>query len=474
MAVPLIVACALFMQNLDSTVIATALPQIGASIGASPVRLSLAITTYLLSLAVFIPISGWVADRFGARRVFGAAIVVFTFGSILCGLSGDLLQLTGSRVIQGIGGAMMVPVGRLVVLRSLPKSEIVRAMAWISMPAMLGPVLGPPIGGFIATYATWHWIFFLNVPIGVLGVILVFLFIPDMRESRPVPFDLVGFLLSGVALATLMFGFETVGREGVPLWVTAVLIIVGVGAFSLYLAHARRVAKPALDLALFRIKTFRAAVGGGSLFRIGIGALPFLLPLLFQLGFGMTAFQSGLMTFASAVGALAMKATARPILKRVGFRRVMMWDALISASFLFSYAAFRPDTPVWVMFALLLAGGFFRSLQFTSINTLAFADVPSERMSGATSLVSTAQQLSLCVGVATGAMMVHLTLGRGDAAASAADFWPAFTAVGFLTACSTIAFFRLPANAGAEMSGHRSTLPPVPAKSTSATAEAAD
>ena len=458
MIVPLIVACALFMQNLDSTVISTALPQIGASIGADPVRLSLAVTTYLLSLAVFIPISGWVADRYGARRVFRTAIVVFTLGSVLCGFSSSLLELTASRVIQGIGGAMMVPVGRLLVLRSVPKAELVRAMAWISIPAMLGPVMGPPIGGFIATYATWHWIFFLNVPIGVLGVILVSMFIPDRKELERTPFDLLGFLLSGIGLATLLFGLETLGRDGIPVSVPIALIVTGTVAIVLYCAHAARHPKPAVDIQLFRIPTFAVAVGGGSLFRVGIGALPFLLPLMFQLGFGMTALGSGLLTFASAVGALAMKATAGPILRRLGFRRVMMWDALVSAGFLFSYALFRPDTPLSVIFALLLVGGFFRSLQFTAINTLAFADIPSERMSRATSLSSTAQQLSMSVGVAIGAGLLHLTLVvKGTSTLDARDFWPAFAAVGLLTGSSVLTFLTLRRDAGAEMSGHRAS-----------------
>src|SRR5258708_3107665 len=339
--IALTVACALFMENLDGTVIATALPQIADSFAVSPVHLSLAITSYLLSVAIFIPASGWVADRFGARTIFRAAIAIFMLGSILCGLSSSIAELTGARILQGVGGAMMVPIGRLVLLRNVTKSDMVRAMSYLTVPAMLGPVLGPPVGGFIVTYASWRWIFFLNVPIGILGLVLVSILIENYKEPETPPFDLVGFVLSAVALVGTMSGFEAIGRGGVPLAFALVLVAVGLLAVVLYLRHASRHANPILDLLLFRVPSFAIAVGGGSLFRIGIGALPFLLPLLLQLGFGMSAFASGMLTFASAVGALAMKITARPILRPWAFRNVRIANARTSTAVLPRNATFR-------------------------------------------------------------------------------------------------------------------------------------
>jgi EmrB/QacA subfamily drug resistance transporter len=450
------VACALFMENLDGTVIATALPQIAVSFGVNPVHLSLAITSYLLSVAIFIPASGWMADRFGARTIFRAAIAVFMLGSICCGLSRSLPELTAARIVQGMGGAMMVPVGRLVLLRSVAKAELVRTMSYLTVPAMLGPVLGPPVGGFIVTYASWPWIFFLNVPIGVLGLVLVSILITDYKEPNTPPLDVAGFALSSVALAGLMAGLETVGREGVPTWVTLAFIAMGLASAFFYMRHAARHPHPIIDLLMFRIPTFGIAVGAGWLFRTGIGAIPFLLPLMLQLGFGLSAFASGLMTFMSAVGAMTMKFTARPILRRFGFRTVLTGNAVISALFLLSYAAFRPSTPHTIILALLLAGGFFRSLQFTGVNTLAFADVPPPRMSRATSITSTVQQLSQVTGVATGALLLHLTLfWRGAGALAADDFWPAFVMVAGVTAVSAAFFARLEKEAGSEISGHR-------------------
>src|SRR5499427_790216 len=272
--VPLIVACAMFMQNLDSTVIATALPTIARSLGESPLRLNVAITCYLLSLAVFIPISGWTADRFGARRVFSGAIVVFTLGSIGCGYADSLPALVIARIVQGMGGAMMVPVGRLVLLRAVPKSDLVRAMSYVSVPALIGPVMGPPLGGFIVTYASWRWIFFINIPIGILGIVLVNLLIGNFKETGRRPFDLGGFVLTGIGLAMLAFGFENVGRGALPSPLVAALLGIGAGCTLLYLRHARRVAYPIIDLALFQIPTYAAASIGGFLFRMGLGALP--------------------------------------------------------------------------------------------------------------------------------------------------------------------------------------------------------
>jgi EmrB/QacA subfamily drug resistance transporter len=456
MLIPLIVACALFMENLDSTAISTALPAIAASLGENPLRLSLAITAYLFSLAVFIPISGWVADRFGARRVFRLAILVFMLGSVLCSFAGSLFGFVLARVLQGMGGAMMVPVGRLVLLRSVAKADLVRAMAWLTVPAMIGPVMGPPLGGFITTYLDWRWIFWINLPIGALGILLVSLFIPDLREERPPPLDLLGFLLSAVGLVGLVFGFETIGRGIVPWSTTLLLLALGAIGVGLYVLHATRTLYPVIDLALLGIPTFRASVLGGLVFRIAIGATPFLLPLMFQAGFGLSAFDSGLLTFAAAAGAMLMKLTAAPTLKLFGFKRVLMINALISAVFIAASALFTPTTPRLLILAVLLTGGFFRSLQFTSINTLGYADIERAQMSRATSFASMMQQLSLSIGVGTGALLLHLTVAaRGGTELSAHDFWPAFLAIGGIAALSALVYRPLPPEAGAEVSGRR-------------------
>jgi EmrB/QacA subfamily drug resistance transporter len=455
MLIPLIVACALFMENLDSTVLATSLPSIAQSFGESPVRLSFAITSYLFSLAVFIPISGWVADRYGAKNVFRGAIVVFLTGSILCGLSNSLLQMVAARMLQGLGGAMMVPVGRLVLLRSVTKADLVGAMAWLTVPALIGPVIGPLLGGFITTYFHWRWIFWINVPIAILGMVLVTLFIPGGREPPPPAFDTAGFILTAAGLVGLMFGFETIGRDIVPGWASALLLCLGLACMVLFVQHASRIAHPVLDLRLLGVRTFRASVTGGFLFRMGIGALPFLLPLLLQTGFGLSAFESGQLTFAAALGALTMKLVAKPILRRFGFRCVLLSNAALSGLSLAAIALFRPDTPHALILAVLLIGGFFRSLQFTSINTLGYADIDQQRMSRATSFASMAQQLSLSAGVASGAILLHLTMNaHGVVSVQPKDFVPAFLGVGAMALASALVYVRLPPDAGAEVSGH--------------------
>jgi EmrB/QacA subfamily drug resistance transporter len=454
----LIVACALFMQNLDSTVIATALPAMAHAFGARPVHMNVALTSYLLSLAVFIPASGWMADRFGARTVFRAAIAVFTVGSVLCGIAETLSFLVAARVLQGAGGAMMVPVGRLVLLRTAAKSELVAAMAWLSAPALIGPVIGPPLGGFIVTYFSWRWIFEINVPIGVLGMVLVTLFVDDVRETSAARFDGWGLLLSGVALAGLMFGLETAGRGLVSHWLTVAMLIAGVLAGIGYFVHARRHCSPLLDFSLMRIPTFLVSTLAGTLFRVGVGALPFLLPLMFQLGFGYTAAQSGMITFAAAAGAIVMKPGATFALRRYGFRDVLLVNGIIASVFLGLLAAFRPSWPLSAIYAVLLAGGFFRSLQFTAYNTIAYADIPRQRMSAATSLYSTIQQLSLTIGISAGAAALQLSswLG-GHEHPSLSDFSAALLVVAFVSFLCAPAALIMPRDGGAELSGRPSS-----------------
>ncbi len=459
--VPLIIAVALFMENMDATVIATSLPAIAADIGTNPLALKLAVTSYLLSLAIFIPASGWTADRFGARTVFRAAIGVFVIGSIGCALSGSLSDFVIARIVQGIGGAMMTPVGRMVLVRTIPKRELVGAMAWVTTPALIGPVLGPPVGGFITTYATWHWIFIINVPIGLLGIVLATRYIEDVRAEDHQRFDIVGMVLIGLGIAGVAFGLSILGLNFLPWWIVVALIAGGIIFIFGYLAHSRRVEIPALDLSLFRLPTFFASVVGGFIFRIGLGALPFLLPLMLQLGFGMTPFQSGLITFATAFGAMGMKWATATILRRFGFRSILLINSVISSAFLAVCAFFTAATPVALMMMLLFVGGFFRSLQFTSINTLAYAEVDPARIGRATSIVSVAQQLAISAGVAFGALAVDITLRiKGVSTLTADVFPPAFLAVALISALSALIFVRLEPEAGAEMADRT----PVPAE----------
>ena len=359
-----------------------------------------------------------------------------------------------ARVFQGFGGAMMVPVGRLVLLRAVPKSELVRAMAWLTVPALIGPVLGPPVGGFITTYLSWRWIFWINVPIGVLGIVLVTLFIEDVREERQPPFDWVGFALLGLALTGLVGGFETVARGFLPDVLVAALFVAGAILLTLYIFHARRRPHAVLDLTLLRIPTFRASIVGGFLFRMGIGATPFLLPLMLQIGFGLTPFESGMLTFVSAVGALLMKTTAGLILRRPASPRAHRQRGRGRRP-LATYGLSEATTPHWIILAVLIVSGYFRSLQFTSVNTIAYADMPRERMSRATSFASVCQQLSLSVGIGTGALLLHLTVtARGDTQLAAGDFAPAFFALALLSALSCLVHLQLRPDAGAEVSGH--------------------
>jgi EmrB/QacA subfamily drug resistance transporter len=448
----------MFMQSLDSTIIATALPTMAKTFGADPVHMNVALTSYLLSLAVFIPASGWIADRYGARTVFRIAIAVFTLGSVLCGRADSLAFLVVSRVLQGIGGAMMVPVGRLVLLRTAAKQELVAAMAWLTVPALLGPVLGPPVGGFIVTYFSWRWIFDINVPIGILGITLVSLFVEDVREPPRGRFDGIGLLLCGVALAGLMFGLETTGRGVVPHSTTAAMLVIGVVAIVGYLLHARRHPAPLLDLSLMRLPCFGVALSAMMFFRTGIGAIPFLLPMMLQVGFGDSAVQSGLITFASSAGALVMKPATQHALRLFGFRDTLVWNGVISAVMIAICAAFRPTWPAAAIYAALLIGGFFRSLQFTAYNTLAYGDVPRARMSSATSLYVTCQQLAATIGISTGAVALEVsTTMSGHAVPQPIDFSHAFLVVAIFTLVAAPIALWMPRNAGDDLTGRRST-----------------
>lgn len=449
----LTVACALFMENLDSTVISTSLPAIAIDLHEDPVALKLALTSYLFSLAIFIPASGFAADRFGAKTTFRLAILVFAAGSILCGMAESLPGLAAARIIQGLGGAMMVPVGRLLLLRSVARTELVDALSYLTVPALLGPMAGPPLGGFITTYFHWRWIFWINVPISAIGLVLATLYIEDVRPKDVWSFDALGFVLCGSGLALLLTGLGGAGR-GLLQWQVAVVSAgLGVIALTAYVRHARRTVHPLLDLRLLKIKTFRASVTGGSLFRIGIGSIPFLLPLMLQTGFGLNAFQSGSITFIASAGAMAMKMTASPVLRRFGFRRVLVYNAVLSAAFLGCYGLFTPATPVALMMGLLFAGGLLRSLEFTSLNALAYADIDAKQMSQAVSLASVAQQLSLSLGIAAAAAALQgfALLNPAAGALCLNSFKWAFAAMALVSLSGVFVFLRLPANAGAAL-----------------------
>lgn len=451
--VALIIACGLFMEQMDATILATALPTMARDLHVPVTNLSSALTAYLLALAVFIPVSGWLADRFGSKTVFRAAIVIFMLGSMLCAQANNLWLLVGARFVQGVGGAMMIPIGRLVLLRSVAKEDMLSAMSWLIMPALIGPILGPPVGGFIVTYLDWRWIFYLNLPIGCLGLVLVTLFIGQVRSEQVQRLDVVGFGLSGLSLACLLAGFEMASRSGEGLSAVG-LVLAGLAVGAGYIVHARRREDAILDLGLMKVPSFRLSVIAGSLTRITQGAQPFLLPLMLQVGFGMTAAVSGTITIASAIGSLLMKSLAPRILRRFGFRNSMAAAGLIGCVGYALCGFLRPSWPIPAIFLTLMGAAFFMSFQFTAYNTIAYDEIPPERMSSATSFYATFQQLTLSLGICTGAAALHIgMLINGRARPAPPDFTLAFLLVTGVSALATIWNLRFARDAGASMSG---------------------
>lgn len=451
--IPLVVGCAFFMEGLDSTMIAVSIPAMAKTLGESPLRLNLVITTYLLSLAVFIPVSGWIADRFGARRVFCAAVLIFAGGSALCGQATSLPMLVGMRVVQGFGGAMMTPVGRLILLRSFPRSRLVSAMNWMTIPAMIGPTVGPIVGGFLTSYASWRWIFYLNMPIGVVGGGLALWLFEDFRAPAPTRFDLVGFLIAGTGLFLLEVGIENLGRPMIPSAVGAAFFPLALIALWAYRRHARATAAPVLDLGLLRIKTFHIGTTVGGICRMGLDATPFLLPLLFQIGFGLTAVEAGLLTFSSTLGAMLVRSFSRVVLRITGFRRMLIAGALAAGAVTAVFALLDAGTPHWIVAIVVLASGCIRSLQYLALNTISYADVPSAMLSRATSFGGVVQQVARGFGVAIGAAL--LALVAGETPVTTGDFRVVFVLVALIPLASAVGFARLNLADGAEVSGHR-------------------
>ena len=410
----LLVAGAFFMEFLDGTVIATALPDMARDFGVTAVELNIGISAYLITLAVLIPASGWIADRFGARAIFTLALAIFTLASVFCGLSTEVHIFVAMRILQGVGGALMVPVGRLAVLRTTPKHQLIKAIATLTWPALVAPIIGPPLGGFITRYASWHWIFFINVPLGLAAIILSLRIIPDIRETERRSFDLSGFITTSVAMVSLVTAMERLGDRQPQIWPTLALAALGFGCLLYSIRHFRRAAAPMVRLDALQVPTFRVTMYGGSLFRASISAVPFLLPLLFQVGFGMDPFHSGLLVLAVFVGNLTIKPATTPLIRWLGSRRLLLINGALNVCSLLACALLTPQTPVWAIMLILYLGGVFRSIQFTGVSTLAFADVPAAQMSDANTLFSTASQLAVGLGITLGAIGIRLGEQVGD------------------------------------------------------------
>jgi EmrB/QacA subfamily drug resistance transporter len=452
--IALIVGAAMFMEQLDGTVLATALPSMARELGVSAPSLSIALTSYLISLAVFIPVSGRIADRFGARTVFRSAIIAFVLGSIACAQAPNVAFLVAARFFQGVGGALMLPVGRLVLMRSVEKRDLIAATSWVLIPAVVGPILGPPIGGFIVTYLNWRWIFYINVPIGILGVILVSLFIANTRGEVPEKTDYKGIFLSSLSLGLLLFGLELTSHDG-QFHLALMLLAIGGLLGIFYIRHARRAKDPILDISLMKIPTYGTSVIAGAITRVTQGAHPYLLPLMMQLGFGLSAAQSGLMTLATALGSIAAKPVAPPLLRRFGFRDTLMINGLFASAGYAVCGLFRPGWPLPVMFLVMVASGFFMSIQFTGYNTIAYDEIEQDRMGSATSFYTTFQQLMLSMGICAGAAALQGAMVlRGHHLPQFSDFTAAFWTVALISLSATIWNRRFSHEAGTEISGH--------------------
>ncbi len=454
---PVAIASALFMEFIDSTALSTALPTLARGFHVDPVHLKLALTSYLLALAVIAPAGGWIADKFGARRVFLTAMGVFLLGSVMCGFSRSLPMLIAARILQGTGGAMMVPVGRLIIVGSTPKARLVNAMTWFTTPALVGPLIGPPLAGFILGVADWPWIFFVNVPVGILGMIAVARLAPDIQRPDPGRFDTLGFLLAAVSISAIVVLAETAGMSLFPLPVELALVVAVVVGGGLFLRHIRRTERPILDLGLLRYQTYRASLTGGTLVRLGVGATPFLTPLLLQVGLGWTPVKAGFVTIATGLGAMSVRTIVRRVIARFGFRTVLLASGIGAALLSSVPGFFRASTPVWVMFMVMFLAGMIRSTQFISANTIAYADVPADKITRASTLAAVVQQIGLSLGVSFGALMLTLTRGGTTSGPLTPDrFTLPFLMIGASTLLAQPIYAALNKDAGSEISGRRS------------------
>ena len=443
---PWVVATALFMEQLDSTIVNTAVPTMAASLGVEPLSLKAVVASYIVSLAVGIPISGWIADRFGTRRVFSTAVAIFTLASIACGLSVDVTMLVASRILQGLGAAMMTPVGRLAIVRTFAKSELLVAMNFVIIPALIGPLLGPTVGGLIVHWVSWREIFFVNVPMGIAALFIIHRYMPDYHGDNRRPLDFVGLVLFGSGTAILSWLLEIFGEHQISALEGGSLLVLSLSLLAAYVWHARQIAYPLIQLSLFKLRTFRVSVGGGLVTRLGIGGMPFLLPLLYQLGLGLPAWESGLLTMPSALAAMGMKFLSARVLRRYGFRSVLIVNTMLAGTTICLFSLITPATPLAMILLLAFAQGFFNSLQFSSVNGMAYADIAPGDSSMATSIASTLQQLSLSFGLAGASLIAGWFLGnvsQTDALAVQSALHRTFLTVGALTMVSAVAFWTL-------------------------------
>jgi EmrB/QacA subfamily drug resistance transporter len=456
---PWVVATALFMEQLDSTIVNTAIPAMAASLNVAPLSLKAVVTSYILSLAVGIPVSGWIADRYGTRRVFALAVMIFTLASVLCGLSTSVPMLVAARILQGAGAAMMTPVGRLAIIRTFAKSELLVAMNFVIIPALIGPLLGPTIGGLIVHWLSWREIFFVNVPMGLAALVIIYRHMPDFRGDAPRPLDVVGLVLFGTGTALLSWLLEIFGEHTIDITSAGVLFLLSMSLLGAYGWHARHIAYPLLELSLFKVRTFRVSVVGGTITRLGIGGMAFLLPLLYQLGLGLPAWESGLLMMPTAAAAMGMKFLSARLLRNYGFRQVLIVNTVLLGLTICMFSLITPGTSLAVIVGLGLAQGFFNSLQFSSVNTMAYSDIEPSASSMATSISSTCQQMSLSFGLAFASLIAAWYLGnvpQTDQAAVTTALHHTFLTVGALTMLSSLSFWTLRPNDGDSVSrGHR-------------------
>ncbi|WP_047457306.1 DHA2 family efflux MFS transporter permease subunit [Rhizobium rhizogenes] len=451
--IPAVVAVAFLMEQLDSTILVTAVPDIARSLGTTPVRMNLAVTTYILTLAMFIPVSGWFADRFGARRIFALSLFIFTLGSILCGLATSLPMLIATRALQGLGGAMMTPVGRLILIRSFPRSQLVTAMTYMTLPAIIGPVIGPLLGGFLTTYLSWRWIFWVNLPFGIIGMAMALKYIEDTVRDTSLKFDFPGFIMVGVGCLLLQYGIENIGRPAIPVW-AIVTVLAAAGLLLVgFVRYARTAESPAVDLTLFKLRTFRVGTLAGGICRVGLNGVPFLLPLMLQVGFGLSPIVSGSLTFVSALSALAVRPVSSKMLRLFGFDRVLTASAIFGAAIVAGFALIGPDTPHWVIIVYVFVFGLARAAQFMTSNTLSYSDTPAAQLSRATSLGGVLQQLSVSFGVSIAAMLLGLVTLDGSAL-TPEKFHIAFLLMAVIPLLGLPGFLKLRPEDGRQVSGH--------------------